>query len=107
MNPILIPKRRTNEEDRQEEGDLRNSKQGEEEEEYEGRGEEEEHEDEEGDSSSEEEFDKNLSLFPGLLIDSQVLLESNVLVCLLYLTQFFYLIKCNSKVCSPECKNNN
>ena len=104
MNPILIPKRRTNEEDRQEEGDLRNSKQGEEE--YEGRGEE-EHEGEDGDSSSEEEFDKNLSLFPGLLIDSQVLLESNVLVCLLYLTQFFYLIKCNSKVCSPECKNNN
>ena len=87
MNPILIPKRRTIEEDRQEEGDLRNSKQGEEEEEYEGR-DEEEHEDEDGDSSSEEEFDKNLSLFPGLLIDSQVLLESNVLVCLLYLTQF-------------------
>ena len=101
MNPILIPKLRTHEEDRQEEGDLRNSKQGEEEE-YEGRGEEEEHEDEDGDSSSEEEFNKNLSLFPGLLIDSQVLLESNVFVCCIQ-HNFYYLLKCNSKVCSPEC----
>jgi len=67
-----VQRSRTNEEHRQEEGDLRDSKQGEEEEEYEGRGEEEEHEDEDGDGSSEEEFDKNLSLFPGLLIDSQV-----------------------------------
>ena len=105
MNPILITKRRTNEEDRQEEGDPRNSKQGEEEEEYEGRGEEED-EDEDGDSSSEEEFDKNLSLFPGLLIDSQVSMESNVLVCCIQ-HNFFTSKNITEKFALQNVKNNN
>ena len=59
MSPILIPKLRTNEQHSQGEEDEREEREKEEDE-----GEE--------DGSSEEEFNQHLSLFPELLLDSQV-----------------------------------